>query len=370
MIIAVNTRLRKEEQPAGYEEFMFGLLDQLTKKFPEHQFLYITDRPFDTNHSLPKNVLPVVTGPETKNKLRLLYWFNYKIPAILRKHKADVFVSMEGICSLRTKLPQLLLISDLSLLKHLSKKNTARSYRKNMAEFLKKAKSIATVSGHYQTVLTHEFRIKQENIEIIHPGIDAVFKPLDWEEQEITREKYAAGKAYFLFSGKVDQRSNIINLLKAFSFFKRRQKSNMLLIIAGKADEFFKKELKTYKYRNEVILLENLSKEELAKVTAAAYAMVYPVLYDSLGLPVLQAMRSGVPVIVSNSVTLSFICGNAALCTDPANVSDIAENMMLVFKDEQKVATLVEAGKTLLQQYNWDRSADQLMKCILKAADE
>ena len=67
---------------------------------------------------------------------------------------------------------------------------------------------------------------------------------MDWEEKELIKEKYADGKAYFLFSGDINQRSNLINLLKAFSFFKKRQKSNMLLLIAGNADEAFKKELK------------------------------------------------------------------------------------------------------------------------------
>ena len=67
-------------------------------------------------------------------------------------------------------------------------------------------------------------------LHVINPGIDEIFKPLDWEEKEIIREKYAEGKAYFLFSGDINRRSNLINLLKAFSFFKKRQKSNMMLL--------------------------------------------------------------------------------------------------------------------------------------------
>jgi glycosyltransferase involved in cell wall biosynthesis len=143
----------------------------------------------------------------------------------------------------------------------------------------------------------------------------------------------------------------------------------MLLLVAGHADGSFKNELKNYKYRNEVLLLENLTKEELAKTTAAAYAMVYPVLYEDLALPALQAMQCGVPLVISNTGALLSMCGDAALYADPANFTDIAENMMLVFKDEHKAAALVDAGKALVQQYRWDRSADQLMGAILKAVD-
>ncbi|MBK7557456.1 MAG: hypothetical protein IPI54_03730 [Chitinophagaceae bacterium] len=103
MIIAVNTRLSKAEQSEGYEHFMFALLDRLTVQYPQHRFIFIFDRPFDEKYKFAKNVLPVIAGPETGNSLRLQYWLHFRIPAILRKHKADVFVSMEGTCSNRTK---------------------------------------------------------------------------------------------------------------------------------------------------------------------------------------------------------------------------------------------------------------------------
>ena len=141
----------------------------------------------------------------------------------------------------------------------------------------------------------------------------------------------------------------------------------MLLLIAGNADESFKKELKTYKFRNEVLLLENMAKEDLAKITAAAYAMVYPALYTDLALPPLQAMQCEVPVVAASAGALPSICGNAALYADPGDFKDIAENMMLVFKDEDRAKELVMAGKALLQQYQCDRSADMLMRSILKA---
>ncbi|MEO6254867.1 MAG: glycosyltransferase [Ferruginibacter sp.] len=369
MIIAVNTRLRKEGQPAGYENFMFELLDQVTKKYPQHQFLYIFDMDFNNNRSFAKNVLPLVTGPETRTNLRLQYWFNYKIPAILRKHKADVFVSMDGICSMRTKKPQCLLISDLGFLQRTqpTKKNNARFYKKHTAGFLSMAKTIVTVSDPARSMIADEYKINATGIAVIRPGVDSVFKPMDWEEKELIKKKYTEGKAYFLSSGGIDQRSNLIKLLKGFSFFKKRQKSNMLLLVAGRVDESFKKELKTYKYRNDVILLEALTKEQLAKITAAAYAMVYPVLYDDLAIPPLQAMQCEVPLVVSNAGALPFICGNAALYADPADFTDIAEKMMLIFKDEHKAAALVQAGKALLQQHQWHISADLLMKSILKA---
>jgi glycosyltransferase involved in cell wall biosynthesis len=366
MTIAVNTRLNKETQPEGYEEFLFLLLDHLSKKFPQHQFIYIFDTPYK-NIVFSKNVLPVVAGPKASSSLRLQYWFNYRIPAILHKHKANVFVSLEGICSLRTKVPQFLLLSDLSFLNYpeLLKKPQARFYTKFTPAFLAKAKSLATLSACSKSLIASRYKIKAEEIAVINPVIDDIFKPLDWEEKECIKEKYAEGKAYFLCNTS----SNLINLLKAFTFFKKRQKSNMLLLLAGKADETFKKELKTYKLRDEVKLLDSPEKAELAKITASAYAMVYPVLYNDIALPALQALQCNVPVVISDVGALPSVFGEAALYVNPQSHEDIAQKMMLVFKDEDKANELVKAGNELLQQYQPGKNADLLMQCILKCAN-
>ena len=140
-----------------------------------------------------------------------------------------------------------------------------------------------------------------------------------------------------------------------------------MLVIAGSPDEEFTKQLKTFKFRNEVRVLENLPGAELAKITAAAYAMVYPVLYADLAMAPVQAMQSEVPVVTTHTGALPGICGQAALYSDPEDFKDIAENMMLVFKDEDRSKELVKAGKTQARSYQWDKTVDLLWRSILKA---
>ncbi len=369
MTIAVNCRLKENEQPEGYEAFMFGMLQHLAAHYPQHQFVFIFDKAFSDNIQFAKNVVPVVAGPETTNNLRLQYWLNYKIPVILRRHKADVFVSLEGICSMRTKKPQCVLVSDLGFLQSSApaKKINSRFYKKYTSAFLTKATSIAAVSAFTKSTLIAQYNLNEDDVTLIVPGVDDIFKPIDWQEKEIVKEKYSDGKAYFLYSGNVNKQNNLINLLKAFSFFKRRQKSNMTLLLAGNTDEAFKNELKSYKYRDDVKLMQNLSAEALAKITAAAYAAVYPVLYADFAVAPMQAMQCGVPVVTSNTGALSSICGYAALYANPDDFNDIAEKMMLVFKDEAKANELIEAGKIQSQRYNWQNSTQMLMELIDKA---
>ena len=376
MIVAVNTRFLAEGGPEDVGNFIFdpiaiGCLSRLTEKFPQHQFIYIFDKPFNKNLIFAKNVTTIITGPETKNTLLLQYWFNYKIPAVLRKHKADVFISMDGICSLRTKLPQCLFIHDLSFLQYpqLLKKAQVRFFKKFTSKFLAKAKSIATVSQFSKSVIVDQYKISADKIDVVYSGINEIFKPIIPEEKETIKEKYTEGKEYFFSPGNNNLNSNLINLLKAFSFFKKRQKSNMMLLIAGKTDEPFKKDLETFKFRNEVRLLENLSKEELAKITAAAYAMVHPVFFDAVAMTPLQAMQCEVPVVSSNTGALPELCGNAALYFNPEDFKDIAEKMMLVFKDENKAKELVKTGRIQSKFYYWDKTAGLLWQSLLKAVN-
>lgn len=371
MIIAVNTRLNNETQPQGFGDFLFELLNHLTERFPQHRFIFISDRPFDENRIFTKNVITIISGPKISNNLRLQYWFNYRIPALLRKHKADVFVSLEGICSLRTKLPQCLLVSHPGFLNYPQslKRNQTKFYIKFTPAFLARAKSMAAVSAFSRSLIAKRYDLDIDKIMVINPVVDKIFRPLEWEEQELIKEKYTGGKAYFLCSGNINQHSNIINLLKAFTFFKRRQKSNMMLLIAGNADDNFKKELKTYKLRNEVKLLEDTDKTELAKITASAYALVYPVLYNDLAIPALQALHCHIPVLISGTGALPSVFGESALYVDPESHEDIADKMMLVFKDEEKTKAMIKAGTELISQNDADRNADLLMQCILNAAN-
>lgn len=371
MTIAVDTRFLADARKIDRTDFLCRCLAGLTEKYPRHQFLYISDKPFDTKIVFSKNVIPVVKGPAAKNSLLLQYWFNYKLPFLLKKYKADVFLGLEGICSLRTQVPQCLVIQDASFLQSpaLTKKAYQRFLKKNTPEFLTKAKKIVTVSEFSKSVLTGRYKTEPAKIEVAYGFLSEIFKPLSQKEKETVKESFTGGKEYFLSCGNEHTENNLTNLLKAFSFFKKRQKSNMMLLLAGEMGKQFNKDLKTYKFRNDVILAGKLPEQDLAKVTATAYALVYPVLHDDFAWPPLQAMQCEVPVIAAGNGVLPEICGNAALYVQPGDYEDIAYKMMLVFKDENKAKELVNEGKIQSALYNRDKTIDLLGQAVLKAAN-
>jgi glycosyltransferase involved in cell wall biosynthesis len=286
----------------------------------------------------------------------------------LRKHGAQFLINTDGCCSLRTGIPQCLLVNDLEFLDHPQgmKSSIARYYQKNMQSFLEKSSSIATGSVYIKSKLVENYEAGTSMIELIRPGLDEQFRPFDWDQKEKIKERYADGRSYFLCSASVGT-GNLVNLLKAFTLFKKRQKSSMLLLIAGKSDASFKKEFKTYRLREEVKILEDLSSSELAHVTAAAYAFVHPVRYANIALPVVQAMRCEVPVITSSIDPLMTEYAGSALFADPGDPKGIAENMMLLYKDEDLAKKLVGAGTEFASLFDAGTMAEKLMKCINSA---
>ena len=141
----------------------------------------------------------------------------------------------------------------------------------------------------------------------------------------------------------------------------------MQLIIAaryGADDAQFLNDLKNFKFKNEVTLLGDLSKNELSKITAAAYALVYPVLIEDLSAPCLEAMQCQVPVITSSAAGQQGVYGDAASYVRPDDFRDIAEKMMTLFKDENTRSELISKGKTWAIQYDWHKTTDQLWKLV------
>ena len=370
MIIAVDTRFIGAGQDKGGNFFTTDQLLSLVENNPTDNFLFISDKPFDTA-LFPNTVTVLVSGPEITNKLLTQYWYNYRLPSLLRKHKAAIFLAATGICSLRTKVPQCLLVADTSFINAPSCFGgmNAAFLKKHMPAFISKAALVATRSGFSRTVLVEKYKTEKKKTALLHVYADECFVPFSLEEKEKIKDKYAQGKEYFLSFAGDNPRYNLLNLLKAFSFFKKRQKSNMHLLICGNPGEAFMNDLKTFKFREEVAILRDIPRKEKAELIASAYAVIYPVLHDDDGLAVLEAMQCAVPVVAGNIAALPETCGDAALYTNPDSFEDIAQKMMLVYKDEEMAKKMVKAGIARAKSHQKSSSLEQLRQLIKKAAN-
>jgi len=373
MRIAVNTRLLLKGKLEGIGWFTYQTLERIVRNHPEHEFIFFFDRPYDPSFVFASNVTPVVVSPQARHPILFYLWFEWSIPYMLKKYKADLFLSTDGYLSLRTKVPTCLVIHDLAfehypdhfVLSH-------RIYWRHYSPlFARKAKQIATVSTFSKNDISKHYGINPAKIDVVYNGSHDEFKLLTWDEREQVKKQYADGCEYFVFAGALHPRKNIVNLLKAFIAFKKRQRSNMKLVIVGRLAWKYEEveEMRAeMPFKDEVKWVGYMEINELSKVMGGAYALVYASLFEGFGIPILEALECGVPAIVSNTSSMPEVAGDAGLLVDPTDVQDIADKMELLYKDETLRTKLIEAAKDQVKKFDWNESArklwDSMMKCI------
>lgn len=373
MRIAVNTRLLLKGKLEGIGWFTYQTLEKMVRSHPEHEFFFFFDRPYDPQFVFASNVTPVVVHPQARHPILFYIWFEWSIPVMLRKYKIDLFLSPDGYMSLSTKVPTCLVVHDLAfehypehfVLSH-------RLYWRHYSPlFARKAKRIATVSTFSKNDISKRYRIPADNIDVVYNGAHDEYRPLDFAEREEVKKKYADGCEYFVFAGALHPRKNIVNLLKAFVIFKKRQHTNMKLVIAGrpawKYDEVEQMRLEM-PFKEDVKWVGYMNVDELSKVIGAAYVLVYASLFEGFGIPILEALQCNVPAIVSNTSSMPEVAGEAALLVDPSDPDDIAAKMHLMYKDEALRKKLISKAHEQTLKFDWKASSEKLwqsmMKCI------
>lgn len=367
MIIAVNTITPGSNSTSIRQGFFYEVFSRIIKENPEHRFIFIFDTP-DLLRPFPGNSITVKASALPRYPSLWKFWNNYRIHPLLKKYKADVFVNF-GLCLLHTKIPQCLVLHDLAFLhNNYRPKNHARFYKTNMHKFLKIAGAIVATSQFCKQELLNNFQADEHKIDVVLPGVDEIFTPADMEHRKNIKEHYTAGHEYFLVTMD-HSRQDLLNLLKAFSIFKKKLKSSMRLLIInrdpGKIDAFTEL-LRLYKYKSDVQQLQDISTIETANITAGAYATIYP-FSDGDGSSLIASMRTGIPVISGTAAVFREICGDAASYIDPGNPGDIAEKMMLLFKAERVRSELILKGLQQVKKYNLQTATQTLWASIVKS---
>lgn len=363
MSIAIDLRFIEE---ADYLGFLREVFVNLAEKCPDHHFIFFADRLSD-RLNYPANTEEIVVSSNPQSVIAKRWWQYIKLPLELKKQNSDVLFCAAGIISGNTPVPQIAVAFNA----HTSKadKNTKQTFTNKS---LKKAKAIITLSDLVKTELTDNYNIPSEIITAAKGFVSNAFKPVDWEEHELTKDKFAQGCEYFLFTGGFDPANNIINVLKAFSIFKKWQKTNLKLLIIGNQNGKYEKEiekLETYKYRNEVFLLSDLSLRDETKIYGSAYALVSPTPQEKYQWNIVKALSCEVPIIASDNAGTKEMAGEAALYVEPGNPQQIADEMKRIFKDEQLRSKLIATGRTI-NINNVDEVADLFWQTILKSVSQ
>jgi glycosyltransferase involved in cell wall biosynthesis len=371
MKIAVNTRLLLKGRLEGIGWVAYETLRRMVKDHPEVEFYFLFDRKPDPQFLFADNVKPVVLFPQARHPFLFIWFFEFSVKKALKKIRPDLFFSPDGYLSLRSDVPQVAQFHDLNF-EHFPKdmpKIHLWHYKTFFPRFARKAKRIVTVSEFSKQDIVDCYAIDPSKIDVAYNGVNEKFEPISMEEQNAIREHYTQGNPYFMFVGSLHPRKNLARLFTAFDLFKSQTPSDVKLLIVGEKrwwSEPIEQAYSQMRFKDDVVFAGRLSAEDLHKVTAAALASVYVSYFEGFGIPILEAFRCDTPVITSNVTSMPEVAGDAALLINPFNEASIAEGMMEIL-DENVRKTLIEKGRERVKDFSWDRAADAIWSCLMKA---
>jgi glycosyltransferase involved in cell wall biosynthesis len=371
MIIAVNTRLLIRDKLEGIGRFANETMRIITQKHPEHKFVFIFDRKYTDEFIFARNITPVIAYPQARHPLLWYAFFEWGIPRVLRKHKADLFLSPDGWLSLSTRVKSMAVIHDLNFF-HFPEFipwHVRQYYFHFFPRFVQKASRIATVSDYTRNDIATRFDFDPLKIDVVYNGANDIFTPIKDSERILTREKYTAGCPYFLYIGLIHPRKNLTSLIQAFEQFKQSINSNTKLLVVGSRKWWtadMQQALDNSAFRDEVFFAGRVNDNELHRIIASALSLVYASHFEGFGIPILEAMYCDTPVITSDTSSMPEVGGDAVLYVNPQSVDSIKNAMLSIFCDPNARQRLIEKARLQREKFTWEKTADMLWQSIEK----
>lgn len=369
MKIAVNARFLLPGKLEGIGWYTWEVVRRMAAAHPEDELWLLFDRPFDERFRLGGNVHMEVVYPPARHPVLWWLWFEAAIPRVLKKIGADVFLSPDNYCSLRTSTPTALVMHDVAYI-HFPKYIpwlSRQYYRFFMPRYLRRAEQVLTVSEFTRQDLIRSLDIPAEKISVAYNGPREVFRPLPEGDRQAVRSQYAGGAPYFLYIGAIHPRKNVPRLIRAFDRFKTETGAPHQLLLAGRwawQTGEVRSAWEGAQFRDQIQFLGYLDDADLAKVLGAAEALAYVSLWEGFGLPVLEALYAEAPVIFSATTSLPEVAGPAGLPVDPLSEESIASALTRLSSEPALAADLIEKGRQQRQQFDWDRTAAEVYETL------
>jgi glycosyltransferase involved in cell wall biosynthesis len=370
--IVVNTRLLLPDRLDGIGWFSYQSLKRITRQHQNVHFIFLFDRPYDAQFIFSDNITPLVLWPPARHPFLFYYWMQFAVKPFLNRLKPDLFLSPDGFLALGASCRQLPVIHDINFLHYPQDLPfwVRNYYNRFFPKFAREAARIATVSEFSRQDISKNYGIDAGKIDVVYNGINEYFAPVDEAVKKKTRDKFTGGRDYFLFVGSLSPRKNILRLVKAFHLFKQETGSDMKLVLAG-AIFWGESELvalmKELKIESEIVFTGRVPDADLREIAASAFAFTYVPYFEGFGIPLIEAMQCGVPIIAANTSSLPEVAGEAALYTDPFNEHEIKLAMVKLYGDKNLREDLVQKGHIQKNKFSWDRTASLLWESVEKA---
>lgn len=330
------------------------------------EWILATDHRYDPGlfPGLPGTVVPRRAFP---GKTGWKFWYDRTIPRLARRQGADLLMLTGGVAAADCGIPQCLWMPERA---DPADKSVARShpgiYGSRLKGSLDRADRLLCYSQRDREKLAESKPELRDKINILPAFPAEAIRPMSPEEKDAVRSEWLAGKEYFFADLTGGNEHGVVDLLKAFSFFKKRQHSRMRLVLGGRMSgplDGLMERIRSYKYRDDVDWSGQLGADGRA-LMGAAYAVLLPFEGNGLGVTLLNTWRAGVPAIVVDGGLFEEMAAGASPGMVSGDPASLAAQLMRIYKDEDLRAALIGKGFERLKNYG----LEQMLRIIREIA--
>lgn len=335
----------------------------------------------------PRGYLPSLQSldapPERPANLRLVrsrvspitrHWWSIGLPRYIRRHGIEVFHGTNFEVPLRKVCPTVVTIHDLSMLlyPHTQERKRVRRAQQRLPAMARAATMIITPTENVRREVHEHLQLPLDRLVAVPEAARSCFHRLEPEETIETRRRFGIRHEFLLFVGTVEPRKNIATLLRAFEEVLRVREQPLQLVIAGRkgwlVDDLFES-LRRSPAAENILCTGYLSDQDLCALYSSCTALIYPSIYEGFGLPPLEAMACGAPVIASNIPAIKEVVGAAALLVSPESAEELAHSLLELLDSPSIRKELTTAGVKRVAQFSWAHTATATQSVYAEACE-
>lgn len=358
MRIGVNGRFLVAKR-TGVQRAAYNLLHNLVAIDRENEYFIFTGRDQLGNEDWDyPNVKVIPSRLRGGESFRNHIWEQFWLPRLAKKYNVDILHSPANMAPLFYKGKTVVHIHDLCFVvnPHWYSFMFHTLYNFVIPRLAQRASKVITNSNNSRNDLLQFCNVNAERVSLIYWAVDDTFNSADDQERDYEEWPY---EDYILYVGSLEPRKNIRQLIEAYEDLRHRNPNitPKLILIGGESPLFGEVQLNVKKYKDDIIFKGFVDDNMLREYYRRAKLVVYPSLYEGFGLPPLEAMASGTPVVTSNTSSIPEVVGKAALMVSPYDTKQLAKTMEKVLTTPELQKKLVHNGYEQVKKFNWIRVA-------------
>ena len=372
MRIGIDARPIESDKPTGIGVYLASVLNYIFKHDKENEYFLFSTRELKGDVSFDKNVKSVVI-PARIGTL----WVRYTLPKYIKKYEISLFWGTEHMLPKRVEgVRYVLTVHDIALMINKKWGSRKNALMQNMfgKPSIKQADKIITISESTKRDLINRLSIKENKIEAIHIAANGAPETPLLKTSELTIDKFSckSGEKYFYYVGSIEPRKNIEKLIKAFDLFAEDHK-DYSLVLAGGLGWRYGKILKAYenaKNKASIYFLGYLKLNEKDFLYRNCTAFAFPTNYEGFGIPVLEAMSYGKPVLTANNSSLPEIGGDLAFYCESNSIDSIQDAMIKIDSlSINEIEHLSKKEKEHFKKFSWEKCGEKTLSVLLNEGE-